>query len=374
MGRKINILQYIETSGPGGAETVLMNLARNLDRNRFNPSVVIHRSDWLHEQLSKADIPTRVIPCQRSWDIGFLRKFIRACREQQIDIIHSHLFGAGLYACLAGFILRVPVIATFHNEMYLPGSAERFLRLKSLLIRNLAHKIVIVAEFMKEDYLSKGGYPASKMVTVYNGIEFDPPGAANNLDDLRGELGITENDLTVGHVANFRAPKGHRYLIEAAAEVCRREPRAKFLLVGEFGDGSIKSEVDSLIANYGLESRIIMLGFRSDVSRLLKVMDIFVLPSISEGHPLSVVEAMAAAKAVIVTNVGGLPEIVKSGETGFLVEPKDVVTLADKISMLLENPDLRRTVGQRAREFVSAKFSMATMIEQYEKLYEEALS
>lgn len=374
MSRKINILQYIETSGPGGAETVLINLAGNLDRARFNPSVVIHRSDWLHEQLKKADIPTTIIPCEKSWDIGFLRKLVRTCREQKINIIHSHLFGAGLYACLAGFLLRVPVITTFHNELFLPGSSERYLALKNMLIRNLAHKIVIVADFMKEDYISKGDYPADKMVTVYNGIEFDPPGSADDLDEFRRELGVTEDDLVVGHVANFRPPKGHRYLLEAAAEVCRGNPRAKFMLVGEFGDGSIKSEVDSLIVKYQLESRIIMLGFRSDVSRLLKIMDIFVLPSISEGHPLSVVEAMAASKPVVATNVGGLPEIVINGETGFLVEPKDVGALRDKINLLLESRDLRETMGRKGRELVTGKFSLATMMKEYEKLFEEAIS
>lgn len=374
MNRKVNILQYIETSGPGGAETVLVNIAHHLNRDRFRPSVIVHQSDWLHEQLKKADIPTRVIPCQRSWDIGFLRQFIRACREQQIDLIHSHLYGASLYACLAGFILRVPVIATFHNELLLPGSPVRFMRLKNVLIRHLASKIVLVADFMKGDYVIKGKYPPEKLVTVYNGIEFAPLDSSDHSNELRRELSLEQTDLLVGHVANFRAPKGHRYLIEAAALVCSGEPRARFLLVGDFGDGAIKAEVDKIIADNNLEDKIILTGFRSDAGQLLQIMDVFVLPSISEGHPLSVVEAMVAGKPVVATNVGGLPEIVKSEETGFLVEPRDVAGLAEKVSLLLNDEQLRVKMGSRGRELATSRFSLTAMMSEYEKLYEEALA
>ncbi|UCG61171.1 MAG: glycosyltransferase, partial [Candidatus Zixiibacteriota bacterium] len=92
MNRKYNILQFIETSGPGGAETVLVNIAQHIDRKRFNPSVVLHESRWVHEQLKGADIPTRIVPCLRSWDIGFLRTLVRTCRQLRVDLIHSHLY------------------------------------------------------------------------------------------------------------------------------------------------------------------------------------------------------------------------------------------------------------------------------------------
>jgi glycosyltransferase involved in cell wall biosynthesis len=370
----LNILQYIETSGPGGAETVLVNIARSMDRSRFNPQVVLHKSRWLHQQLLAADIPTCIIPGQGSWDLSFLRKLIRACRELEIDVIHAHLFGASLYACLAGVILRVPVIATFHNELYLPGRAERFLPLKNFLIRRLAAKIVLVADFMKIDYIKKGHYPLSKMVTIYNGINF--PGRLPSVEAaaLRKELGLEATDLIVGHVANFRTPKGHRYLVEAAADVCRRIPQAKFLLIGEFGDGSIKSEVETLMAKYHIEDKIKLLGFRSDVHKLLDTMDVFILPSVSEGHPLSVVEAMAAAKPVVATRVGGLEEIIEDGRTGYLVAPKDPISLAERMVTLLKDQNHRREMGQAAFKEATGRFSLEAMMKSYEELYREVVS
>jgi glycosyltransferase involved in cell wall biosynthesis len=374
MKGRLNILQYIETSGPGGAETVLVNIVRSMDRSRFNPQVVLHESRWLHQQLLAAGVPTRIIAGQGSWDLSFLRKLIRTCRELEIDVIHAHLFGASLYACLAGVILGVPVIATFHNELYLPGRAERFLPLKNLLIRHLAAKIVLVADFMKEDYIKKGHYPVGKMVTIYNGINFPASLSSVETAALRNELGLAATDLIVGHVANFRTPKGHPYLVEAAADVCRRIPEAKFLLIGELGDGSIKSEVETLIEKFHIGEKIKLLGFRSDVHKLLNAMDMFVLPSVSEGHPLSVVEAMAAARPVVATRVGGLAEIIDDGRTGYLVAPKDPASLAERIVTLLKDRNHRQEMGQAAFKEATRRFSLKAMMKNYEELYQGVVS
>ncbi|UCD63465.1 MAG: glycosyltransferase family 4 protein [Candidatus Zixiibacteriota bacterium] len=373
MKRKANILLYIETGGPGGAETVLINIARSIDRERFNPVVVLHRSGWVHEQLLKLNIDTRIIPCNRSWDLSFLVKFIRLGRQLKIDLINSHLFGAGLYACLAAIFLRVPVIATFHNELFLPGRAERYLKLKNFLIRHLARRVVLVADYMRKDYVQLGRYPEDKLLTIYNGLELDRADGENDRHRIRAELGLAEDDPVVGHVANFRPPKGHRYLIEAAAIVCEAMPEARFLLIGEQGDGRIKSEVEELIAEKKLAANVRLLGFRADVSALLTATDVFVLSSISEGHPLSVVEAMAAGRPVVATDVGGLSEIVTPGETGFLVEPKNSSAMADRIAELLRDRELRRDMGEAGRRIARDRFSLSTMMRQYQNLFEEAI-
>jgi len=372
MTRKLNILQYIETSGPGGAETVLINLARYLDRNRFEPSVILHRSGWVSERLAEYGIQAEIVPCARSWDVSFLYRFIRKCRELKIDVIHSHLFGAGLYACLAGAILRLPVIVTFHNELFLPGRRERFLPLKNFLIRRLADRIVLVADYMRPEYVTMGKYSEAKMTTIYNGIEFPQRLSESERTALRSKLNLGTDDPLVGHVANFRAPKGHEYLVESASEVAKQVPNVRFLLIGDPGDGLIKAEVEKLAAQYNIEDNIVILGFRSDVSRLLSLMDVFVLSSISEGHPLSVVEAMAAAKPVVVTNVGGLPEIVDDGHTGYLVQPKNPSALAEKIITLLAQPDLREQMGERAAKSAEGRFSLDAMIQNYEQLFDKA--
>ncbi len=370
MNRKLNILQYIETSGPGGAEAVLLNIAGNVDKNRFNPTVVLHKSRWLHEQLLKNEIETEIIPSKRSWDMFFLVKFIRYCRSHKIDLIHSHLFGANLYSCLAGAVLRLPVITTFHNELYFQGRLERFMALKSIIIRNFAAQMVFVAEYMKKDYIEHSNFPDNKSVTVYNGIDLKYD--IDNIDSssLKKELGILDNDLLVGHIANLRAPKGHQYLIKAASLVCNNFPSAKFLLIGDEGDGTIKKEIEDFIAESGLGENIRLLGFRKDVNKLLQLIDVFVLSSTSEGLPLSVIEAMASSKPVVATNVGGLPEIVVHDQTGYLVEPQNARALAEKLIFFLENEALRNRMGQAGRKVIEEKYSLKTMIDNYQNLYE----
>jgi len=371
MDRKCNILHYIETSGPGGAETVLLNIARSIDKNRFKPTVVLHKSRWLHEQLLKSGIKTEIIPSKRSWDILFLVNFIRYCRRHKIDLIHSHLFGANLYSCIAGTTLRIPVIATFHNELFFQGRSEKFMALKSMIIRNFASKMVFVAEYMKNEYLEYFNFPGNKLLTIYNGIKLN--NGIDNVDgsSLRKELGVLNDDLLVGHIANLRAPKGHQYLVEAASHVCERIPHARFLLIGDEGDGTIKKEIEDFIAKTGLKENIKLLGFRKDVNKLLQLIDIFVLSSTSEGLPLSVIEAMASSKPVVATNVGGLPEIVVLDQTGYLVEPGNAKALADKLIFLLENKALRDQMGRAGRKVVEERYSLPIMIRNYQSLYEE---
>jgi len=371
VGRKLNILHYIETGGPGGAETVLLNIARSIDRGRFNSTAVLHESDWLHEQLSSSGVEAEIIPSRRSWDIFFLMKFIGYCRRHKIALIHSHLFGANLYSCLAGAVLGIPVIATFHNELFFGGRLEKFMAIKSVIIRKFASRLVFVAEFMKRDYLKYLKLSEDRMLTVYNGIDLKGYNEEIDKSALKKGLGIEEGDLIVGHVANFRAPKGHNYLIEAASIVCQRIPRARFILVGHLGDGTIKREIEGKITDLGLKENVRILGFRKDVSRVLQLMDIFVLSSTSEGLPLSVIEAMGSSKAVVVTNVGGLPEIVVPGRTGYLVEAKDAGALAEKIMILLDDEALRKQMGEGGRKLVEERYSLRAMVDNYQQLYED---
>lgn len=373
MPGKHNVLQYVETSGPGGAETVLLNIAKHLNRVRFEPSVVLHRSDWLHQSLKKEEIATEIIPSTHSWDIPFLMKFIGYCRRHKIDLIHSHLFGANLYSSLAGAILRIPVIATFHNELFFQGRLERFLKLKAMLIRKFAARMVFVANYMQDEYIRHLNFPANKISTVYNGVETGFKIKQDEISSLKKELDIGDDNLVAGHVANFRAPKGHRYLVESAAIVVKRIPNAIFLLIGDEGDGTIKKEIENSIIEFGLQGNFRLLGFRKDVEKLLQLIDVFVLSSTSEGLPLSVIEAMACSRPVVATNVGGLPEIIVPNSTGFLAEPRNSEALAEKLILLLENTALRAEMGNAGRKLVEDKYSMRTMIKNYQDLYEEML-
>jgi len=363
----------IETGGPGGGEQVFLNIARNIDREQYDPSVILLKKGWLYDQLSQDNIKITIISSQRSWDLSFFYRLIKSCRQQNIDVIHSHFTGTNLYASLTGAILRIPVVATFHNELILPWWPCSYSKIKHFLIRNFVSKTVLVAEFMKKDYINIAKYPSTKLMTIYNGIELSKDKVDIDSTTLRKELGLCNDDLLVGHVANFRFPKGHRYLIKAAGKICKDLPKVKFLLIGEEGDGKIKKEIEALVAELGLKENIKLLGFREDVHKLLHLIDVFVLSSISEGLPLSVVEAMAASRPVVATDVGGLSEIVVPDQTGYLVEPGNAAALAEKILILLRNRDIREQMGKAGRKIAEEKFSLKTMINNYQNLYKQLI-
>jgi len=363
----------IETSGPGGGEQVFLDITRNIDISRFEPIVVLFKKGWLFDRLEESNIKVKVIESGRSWDLIFLYRMICFCRKHKISLIQSHFMGSNLYACLAGMILRIPVVATFHNELILSWWSYNFAGIKHFLIRYLSSKIVVVADFMKKDYLNIAKFPRGKLLTIYNGIDLIAENETIDIVALKKELGILEEDFIVGNIANFRSPKGHRYLIEAASIVCKSISSAKFLLIGDEGDGIIKKEIKALIAELGLEENIKLLGFRKDARKLLKIIDLFVLSSISEGLPLSVIEAMASSIAVVATDVGGLYEIVIPNKTGYLVETENAAALAEKLIILLENKTLRIQMGRAGQEVVQNKFSLKTMIENYQNLYEDLI-
>ncbi|MEA2031888.1 MAG: glycosyltransferase family 4 protein [candidate division Zixibacteria bacterium] len=369
MSKKLNILLVNETSGPGGAETIVYEIARNLAPDQFNVSVVLFRKGWFVDHLRSNGVETEVIESKRSWDISFMHRLASHCRKKDIDIIHAHLPGANLYCSLVGAMLRIPVITTAHNELIMPGFSERFVGLKNFLIRHLSTRNVLVADFMRNSYMTRGKYHSSNVTTIHNGIRFVPVPGQDELMRLRQDIGITTDDIIIGNVANFRTPKGHQYLIEAAGIICRELPQVKLLLIGEEGDGTIKSMINNKISALGIKPQVKSLGFRTDIPQLLYLMDIFVLASISEGLPLSVVEAMAAAKPVVVTDVGGLSEVVTNNENGYLVPPADPKKLAERLITLAKDKKLRQTMGEHGRWVVQAEFSMEKMIDKYQKLY-----
>lgn len=369
MNRKTNILIVTESSVPGGAETVVLDLAKNIDRDRFNVWVVLFRPGWLLDQLREAQVDVRLMESDRSFDLGFIMTLRRFCKENRIDLINSHLPGANMYCAMIGKLAGLPVITTAHNEFIMPGYEERFTSIKNFLTRSLATKHVLVADYMKDQYITAGKYTVDSIEIIRNGIHFRPRPDENILLSLRQQLKLNQSDILIGNVANFDPPKGHNHLVEAAAIVCRENPRVKFLLIGDEREGEIADPLKERVAALGLTDKILFLGFRADVADLLHLLDIFVLPSISEGLPLSIIEAKAAAKPIVATNVGGVSEVVFDCQNGYLVPAGDESAMAERLIKLAGDTDLRKTMGLNGYDNARANFSMETMISSYQDLF-----
>lgn len=364
------ILHTIETSGPGGAETVVLELAARLDPARFRSVALVPREDWLWLRLRERGVPTYVVEGRTWHDLNFLRRIAAVVRKDKVDLIHSHLPDQNFFSCLVGRWTGRKTVATYHGVVELTRGHRRRAAIKRRWVRHSAAAVVSVCDHVGR-LLEQDGFPKRKLRRIYNGIDAARYVSSNN-GRVRHELGFPPGAPVVGMVANLRPSKGHEYFIRAARQVAAAVPEARFVAAGDTHPQLI-GPMRGLLAEMDLEDRFFFLGFRSDVADILSAIDVFVLPSTSEGFPLVTLEAMAAGKPLVATRTGGTDEIVVDGETGYLVPPADAGALAGRILALLTDPPRAAEFGRRGRERVNRSFTLAGMTREYEKLYDELL-
>lgn len=367
----LTILHTIETGGPGGAETVVLNLASNLDSRRFRSLALVPDGPWLPHKLRERGVPTYLVESRPWYDPRPMARMARLLEREKVDVIHSHLPDQNFYSCLAGRLTGRKTVVTYHGPCELAQGKGFKASMKLWYVRRSASAIVVVCDFVGQ-MLREVGFPSDKIVRIYNGIEvgrFCSPKTGR----LREEIGCREEAKLIGMVANVRASKGYEFFIRAARKVLDAFPLTRFVSIGDM-DGTLGQPLRDLVQQLGLEGRFFFLGFRGDVPEILSDLDVFVLSSVSEGFPLVTLEAMAAGRPVIATRCGGPQEVVEDGRTGFLVQPADSDGLAIKICELIGEPESAAALGQRGRAKVLGEFSLEQMVRQYECLYERLSS
>ncbi len=359
------VVHFTDTVAFGGAERMLLTLMAGLDERRWRPVLVCHPSpgtERLLDSARHAGIETRGI--ERG--AGGVRRFtalVRAVRRERPSVFHAHLTwplrcSTGIVAAAAA---RVPVIvATQHLLPLLPSRPPR---IKRAVVEACVDRYVAVSAAMGAALRS--GLPADRVSVIRNGIPLEPYLGGRD-DALRRTLAPDDTPLLLT-VARLHAQKGIPFLLGAIA----RLPRVRLAIAG---DGPDRAALESEAARLGVADRVLMLGEREDVPALLAACDLFVLPSLFEGLPVSVLEAMASARPVIATDVGGTAEVVSHGETGLLVPPGDAASLADAVATLLGNPVLAAGLAARGRTLVEREFSAAVMAERVAQLYDQLLA
>lgn len=373
-GRRLHVFHLIKGLGRGGAERLLSEGLRFADRQRFEHSYgyFLPGKDALVEDLRTQGVEVRCFPARSAagilWKSFALGRFLR---DRRPDLVHCHLPLAGVTGRLAGRWAEVPVIYTEHNllERYHPWT-----RRANLWTWRLQRRVLAVSGEVA-DSIHRHTSDRIPVEVVPNGIDvdaFEPdPEAAL---EIRRRWGIPPTAPVVGQVAVFRRQKRLDLWLEAAAEIRRQHPDARFLLVG---DGPTRSEIETLAHRLGLDEALVLTGLHKDVAPLLGAMDVFLLSSDYEGLPLAILEAMAARRPVVATEVGGIPEAMREerGEpAGVLVPPRRPAESAEAVSQLLSDPRRRRKLGNRAYDRVAARFSLARMTAQLESVYRRALA
>ncbi len=366
--RRYTILHTIETGGPGGAETVLLNLASGLDTTRFRSLVLLPRDGWLRSQLVERGVETHLLTTPGH--TGPIRDILRLAHRERVDLIHAHLPDQNFYAAVAGALSHRPTVVTYHGDLQLTGPGCHRRGFKRWFVRRGATMTVAVSQYLRESLL-QARFPSVRTTCIYNGIDTSRFTRALPCN-VRAELGCADRVPLVGMVANLRGSKNYEVFVQAAALVASVFGDARFVAVGDI-DTQIGARVSALLNSLSLTDKFILLGFRSDIPEVLAALDVFVLSSTHEGFSIATVEAMAAAKPVVVTRSGGPQEIVESGRTGVLVAPNDPNALAEAICGILGQPDRAAFLASNARASVEARFSIARMMESYEQLYARLL-
>jgi glycosyltransferase involved in cell wall biosynthesis len=368
----LNVLHLISSSGFYGAERVSLELSKGLLAMGGRPVIAILVSnpeisrDMVREAGSSG-IETRVLHCDAMFSLRVMRDLRGLIREKGIDLVHSHGYKSNFYALWATG-RKLPLVATNHNWLKHHWRLVAYSLIDKRLIR-LFDRIVAVSELIRNEMV-EAGVPGGKITVIDNGVDVEEI-EKQVRSALPGEM-FPEDDATkiVGAIGSLKEEKGFRFLIEAAGNVVPTEGKVKFLIVG---DGPLRGELERLAASRGAEGNIVFTGYRNDVYKLLGTFDIFVLPSVKEGLPMVLLEAMAAGIPVVATRVGAVPRVLIDGVNGLLVSPGDAGALRKAIETLLTNPSIAESIAASGYETVRAKFSSVSMFSKYHATYLDAL-
>lgn len=356
---KTSILFVTTNLDKGGAEEITLTYAGLLDKSRFTVTVVCLHGGVVSQEISAIPGVTLIEIHTRS-RIGRFFRILGVARRVGADVVHNQ---ACWYGLLVGALVRARRVETIQNLYQWLNWHER---LRYGLYLRLADRIVAVSAAVRDFTMQSFPFvPASRILVIFNSIDPSRFHRSPCEEDIL-EYGL-EGRTVIGFLGRLTDQKGLPYLLSAAAEIGRVHPEVLFLIVG---DGELGPQLREHARRERL-TNVIFTGYQRDVPRFLSLFDIFVLPSLWEGLPVAVVEAMAAGKPVVATRVGGTPEAVVDGSTGYIVEPRSVPQLVDRLGKLIRDRDLRQQMGRAGREQAKENFSASTMVRRTEELYLE---
>jgi glycosyltransferase involved in cell wall biosynthesis len=372
--RKTNLLYIITKLELGGAQKQLLSLISHLDKERYNlflftayeGLLIPDFSALLGLKIKRSKFIERSINFFN--DSIALFEIYYYIKKNNIDIVHTHSSKAGILGRIAAKIANVKIIIhTVHgwsfNDYQCFSRRQLFIWLERLTAR-FTQQLIVVSRYDKQKGLSYRIGNEKKYSIINYSINYEEFKIQDK--DIRNELGINSGDLVIGMVSCFKPQKSPQDFIKLAYLIHQKLPNIKFILVG---DGVLRKNIERLIRNHHLQSEVILTGWRVDIPRILSALDVFLLTSRWEGLPITVLEAMASAKPVIVTNTGGVSEVINEGETGFLVPPGNLEEMLKKATILLSSEELREKIGQNARASLGSNFTLIEMAKKTQDLY-----
>jgi glycosyltransferase involved in cell wall biosynthesis len=305
-------------------------------------------------------------------DVRTLYDLVRIIQQEKPDVVHTHTSKAGIIGRLAAKIARVPfIVHTPHGHVFyghFGAALSRVFLWVETLFSHLTDRVVALTGGEGRDYTDCNVYPEDKIVHIHSGVDIEKfRQSPVSVVEKKRSLGLAPNAMVVGFIGWLLPIKGPMHLLKAMEAVWHDHEDVVLVFIGK---GDLDVELRTAALQTGADGRINFLGWRDDVEEIMPLFDIFVLPSLNEGMGRVLVEAMAAGKPIVASNVGGIPDLVQHDYNGLLVAPGDEKALATSIKQLLGNPQKAKLMGQRGREFCS-QFSLESMVEKLDILYQD---
>jgi glycosyltransferase involved in cell wall biosynthesis len=372
--RKLRVVTLVDRLGTGGAERLAIQTTTRLDPERFDRTLVASRDfdvaiSKQHVANALADLRAagvRVIGLKRTSarQVWAWWPLYRLLRRERVDVLHAHKFGSNLWGTIVGRLARVPVIVAHEHTWSYEGQPLRRFADRAVIARWSSAFVAVSREDQRRMIEVEGIRPQDTLF-IPNGIPA-PPAASGS--DVRAELGIPPDAPVIGTVSVLRPQKALDVLLRASRILVDEFPGLRVLIAGE---GDRREALEDLSAELGLQDSVMFLGVRTDVPDVLAALDVAVSTSDYEGSPLSVMEFMEAARPVVATRVGGIPDLIDDGEQGLVVEPQDPAAFAAAVAQMLRDPERARQMGERGRERRRREFDIDVMVRRLEALYEE---
>ncbi|WEK35712.1 MAG: glycosyltransferase [Candidatus Pseudobacter hemicellulosilyticus] len=371
--QKIRILETIRQGQVGGGESHLLSLVENLDRDRYEPVVLSFTEGPMVDRLKSMGIQTQVIFTEKPFDISKWGKVKQFIRSNRISLVHAHGTRANSNVFWATKQLGLPLVYTVHGWSFHDDQQPLIRKVRVMGEKLLTRRSdVNISVSASNQQTGKKYFSSFQSTVINNGIDlrkFDP---ARSFANIRQELNIPADSTLVLFVARFIHQKQPLKLIAAFIKALAQRPDLRLLMVG---DGDQKAQAQQMVEQAGITGKVIFQPFRADVPDVLAAADIFVLPSLWEGLPIGLLEAMAMGKAIIGTQVDGTSEVIRAGQNGLLIPTANLEEdLAAAILQLAADPAARQQLGQQARATISSGYSAANMTHEIETIYERLLT
>lgn len=370
---KFRVLEFSTYAKIGGTQKMLLEFLRHASHDRFAYyHCVLLAHDALIEEIGNLGIPQASLNMRGYWDIRAWWKLYLFIKDQQIDLMRTYGLKADIIGRIVGKLAGIPINITSvrstdpwrkWHHVWLDRSTS-----------NLVDLYLSNSEAGRLAVHQRERIPLSKIITIPNGIDierFDPTKInAGRVHSLREQFGLSSSTPVIGMVANLCQMKEHKTIIDALPRIQARFPRVKCLFVGA---DYLQGEIQRYVKEQHSEASVIFAGFQRDIPECLALLDIFLLPSLWEGLPTAMLEAMAIKRPVIATPVGGIPEILTDGETGLLIPTQHPDALANAVISLLESPDKAAALAEAGCHLIRTRCSIQTMAAQTEQLYERLI-